>query len=94
MEPEDIIDDSSLSEYFEIQLVITNSFGEFRGLKANLPKIHCDKIVEMAKTFYIDGGFELTCEDGSLVIFPPQIVQKSILKINKIPLEVDNQQET
>ena len=37
----------------------------------------------MSKTFYNSGGFELTCEDNSFVIFPPDIVKESILIINR-----------
>ena len=37
----------------------------------------------MSRTFYASGGFELTCEDDSYAIFPPNIVEESILIINK-----------
>lgn len=80
-------------EYFEIQMIVINQFGEFCGVKAQVSKFHCDNIMKMSKTFYINGGFELTCEDGSFVVFPPEIVQKSILKINKIPLEIVEEEQ-
>jgi hypothetical protein len=37
----------------------------------------------MVKRFY-NSGFELTLEDESFVVFPPDIVQQSILKVVKI----------
>lgn len=87
------LSEEELGEYYEIQLILINHFGEFRGQKLELPRFHCDNIIKMSKTFYAGGGFELTCEDGSLMIFSPEIVQKSILKINKIPLDVVEQDE-
>ncbi len=83
----DSMSEEELGEFYEIQLILTNEFGEFRGVKAHLPKFHCDNIIKMSKTFYANGGFELTCEDGSHMIFAPEIVQRSILKINKRLLE-------
>jgi len=40
------------------------------------------RLVEMTKTFY-SGGFELTLEDGTFVVFAPDVVSQSILKIEK-----------
>jgi hypothetical protein len=68
---------------YEVQLVVKNKFGKFLGSKAILESDKYDVLVKMSKTFYSTGGFELTCDDGSYVIFPPEIVQKSILIINK-----------
>jgi hypothetical protein len=31
----------------------------------------------------MDGGFELTLEDDTFVVFPPDIVKESILKVIK-----------
>lgn len=70
-------------ERYEIQLIIINEFGEFRGIKAQVESSDYDKIVKLSKNFYSSGGFELSCEDGSYVILPPDLVQKSILKIDK-----------
>jgi hypothetical protein len=75
--------DNIEKDRYEIQLIIINEFGEFRGIKAQLELDDCDKIVKMSKSFYSSGGFELTCEDGSYVIVPPDLVQKSILKIDR-----------
>lgn len=68
----------------EIQLILTNKFGEFKGRKAELSEEHYRKLTEMVKTFYVNGGFELTLEDDSFVVFPPEVVKESILKLVKI----------
>jgi hypothetical protein len=67
----------------EIQLVLQNKFGEFKGKKVNLSEENYLKLLEMVKHFY-DSGFELTLEDESFAVFPPDIVQQSILKVVKI----------
>jgi len=68
---------------YEIQLVVKNKFGEFLGNKNIISKDQHDALIKMSKTFYNSGGFELTCEDNSFVIFPPDIVKESILIINR-----------
>ena len=69
----------------EIQLVLINDFGEFRGKKAILNEEQYKNVLKMAKEFHMNSGFELTLEDGTFVIFPADVVQKSILKVtNKI----------
>jgi hypothetical protein len=68
---------------FEIQLVVINEFGEFLGRKAVISEEDYKNLLVMARSFYQNGNFDLTCEDGSFIVFPPEIVQKSILKIIK-----------
>ncbi len=70
-------------ETYEVQLVLKNKFGEFIGKKAYISQEQYDGLIKMSKTFYTSGGFELTCEDESYAIFPPSIVEESILIINK-----------
>jgi len=70
-------------EKFEIQLILENSFGEFKGKIALVTQEQYLNILNMSKGFY-SSGFELTCEDGTFVVFPPEIVNKSILKVKKI----------
>ena len=65
----------------EIYLELENKFGSFRGKVVDLDEVSYKKLNEMVKTFYTSGGFELTLEDGTFVVFPPQIVQESILKV-------------
>jgi hypothetical protein len=65
----------------EVQIIIKNEFGEFFGEKVILDQDKLSTIIEASKGFYKSGGFELHCEDGSFVVFPADIVKKSILKI-------------
>lgn len=64
----------------EVQLVLENEFGEFSGRKTIITEEQHMFIIEKSKKFY-DGGFELTLEDNTFMVFPPDIVKKSILKI-------------
>jgi hypothetical protein len=70
-------------ETYQVQLVLINKFGEFKGKPAFINEETLESLIKMSKTFYTSGGFELTCEDESYVIFPPNIVEESILIINK-----------
>ena len=70
----------------EIQMVIINEFGEFFGRKTQLTTTNYESFIEMSRNFY-NSSFELTCDDGVFMVFPPQLVQKSILKINSKIIE-------
>lgn len=70
-------------EMYQVQLVLINKFGEFKGKPAEIDEETLESLIKMSKTFYVSGGFELTCEDESYAIFPPKIVEESILIINK-----------
>jgi hypothetical protein len=74
-------------EKVEMQMIIINEFGEFIGKKFIVSKEDYDNIIKIARQFYSNGSFDLTCEDGSFMVFAPEIVQKSILKIKKTILE-------
>jgi hypothetical protein len=66
----------------EVQLVLINQYGEFKGRIVNLSIEEYGRLQEMSKNFYM-GGFELTLEDGSFMVFAPEIVKNSILKLEK-----------
>jgi hypothetical protein len=68
----------------EIQIVLTNRYGEFKGRKAQMSEENYQELVKMVRTFYLSGGFELTLEDETFVVFPPDIVKESILQLVKI----------
>ena len=70
-------------ETYEVQMVLKNKYGEFVGKKAHITEEQYNGLIKMSRTFYASGGFELTCEDDSYAIFPPNIVEESILIINK-----------
>ncbi len=68
-------------------MTITNEFGEFSGRKFIVTKEDYESIIKVAKSFYTNGSFDLTCEDNSFMVFAPEIVQRSILKIKKRIIE-------
>jgi hypothetical protein len=80
-------------EMYQVQLVLINKFGEFKGKPAEIDEETLQSLIEMSKTFYMSGGFELTCEDNKYVIFAPEIVKESILVINKKLISVNTEQE-
>ena len=67
----------------EIQTVLINQYGEFIGEIMVVNEEEYEKYLELSKSFYMS-GFELYCEDGSFMVFPPEVVRYSILKVNKI----------
>jgi hypothetical protein len=71
----------------EIQMILINEYGEFKGRKTILSVEDYNTFLTMCKNFHSAGGFDFTCEDGTFMVFAPQIVQKSILKINNIIIE-------
>ncbi len=68
-------------------MILINEYGEFKGRKTILSVEDYNTFLTMCKSFHSAGGFDLTCEDGTFMVFAPQIVQKSILKINNIIIE-------
>jgi hypothetical protein len=74
-------------ENVEVQIVLKNHFGEFLGKKSILTEEQYLNLLKMSKGFYAGGGFELTCDDGSFVVFPPEIVRQSMLQVKKIKKE-------
>jgi hypothetical protein len=77
--------------YIEFQIVLENEYGQFFGKKAVVSYENYKEIINRTKTFY-NGGFELTCDDGTFIVFPPDVVRKSILKVVKINKEQDVQE--
>ena len=77
----------------QVQLIFKNRFGEFIGKKAMITQENYDALINMSKTFYTSGGFELTCEDGTYAIFPPDIVRESVLIINKSEISEQSEQQ-
>lgn len=72
----------------EIQYILINEYGEFSGEIMIVNEEQCETIIQLSKNFY-EGGFELNCDDGSFVVFPPEVVRRSILKINRKKVEKD-----
>jgi hypothetical protein len=72
----------------ELQYIVINGYGEFKGETLIVNEEQYANIMELSKTFY-NSGFELNCEDGSYMVFPPDVVRGSILKINRKVIEKD-----
>ncbi len=73
---------------WETQVIVMTEFGNFAGRKLIVDDEKFSKLCELSKEFY-GSGFELTLEDGSFIVIAPQIVSKSILKIEKRKIEED-----
>jgi len=67
----------------KIQLCLKTSFGQFDGEILEVDEDRYEKIKNASTSFFLN-GFEMTLEDGSFVVIPPEIVRKSILLINKV----------
>ena len=70
----------------EIKMVIINQYGEFKGEVMIVNEDQCKKMIDLSKEFY-NSGFELYCEDGSFMVFPPEVVRYSVLKIERKVVE-------
>jgi hypothetical protein len=68
---------------FEVQIIVINKLGEFRGKKAIMTIEQYTTLLEMAKNFYKQAGFELTCEDDSFIVFSPDVIKQSALRVIK-----------
>lgn len=66
---------------YDIQIVIENNFGKFKGPKLLVDDDSYNELKKKVSGFYKESGFELTLEDGTFIIFPPEIVKSSILSI-------------
>lgn len=68
----------------KIQVVIITEFGPFNGEILEVSEEQYDNIIEFSKQYYLT-GFEMNLEnDGGFIIFTPEIIKKSVLKINKL----------
>jgi hypothetical protein len=71
-----------MDQYLEVQMILLTEYGEFIGKKTHISIEQYSTLVKMSKGFF-SAGFELTCEDGSFMVFAPEVVAKSVLKIKK-----------
>lgn len=67
----------------KIQLVLITEFGLFLGEILEVNDEQYNNIVNFSKNYY-ETGFEMNLEDGGFAIFSPEMIKKSILKIDKI----------
>lgn len=67
----------------EIQFELINDFGNFKSEVINCTDEEYLVIKEMSKNYY-ETGFELTDDSGNFIVFTPDVIKKSILKIKII----------
>jgi len=67
----------------KIQLVLITEYGQFFGEIFEVNEEQYDNIVNFSKNYY-ETGFEMNLEDGGFAIFSPEMIKKSILKIDKV----------
>lgn len=67
-----------------IQLKIITDFGIFTGPPFDVTDDQFEILKHKSSSYYDEGGFEMIGEDGGLVIISPEVVKKSILKIDVI----------
>lgn len=66
----------------KIQLVIITELGEFKGSPFDVTEDQYDILKQKTSSYYEEGGFEMISESGNWIIISPDIVKKSVLKIN------------
>lgn len=69
--------------FYNVQIILKNEFGDFLGKKAKISQKQYEDLIDMSRKFHVVGGFELLLEDDTFMVFPPDIVKKSILIIKK-----------
>lgn len=67
----------------KIQLVLITDYGSFFGEIFEVNDEQYQNIINFSKNYY-ESGFEMNLEDGGFVIFSPEMIKKSILKIDKV----------
>lgn len=73
---------------WEAQVIVMTEFGNFSGRRLIVDDEKFQTLCDLSKEFY-GSGFELTLEDGSFIVIAPQIVSRSVLKIEKRKIEED-----
>lgn len=66
-----------------ITMHIKNHLGEWTSKPLIMTSEQYEGLVEMSRSFYSDGGFEMPIVDG-VVIIPPEVTRNSILTIKVI----------
>ena len=70
----------------KIQLILITEFGQFYGEVFEVDGEQYQNIINYSKTFY-ESGFEMNLENDGYAIFSPEMIKKSILKIEKVDVQ-------
>lgn len=69
----------------DIRLKVINNLGTFVSEVMHVSGEQYSELVEMSKVFWMtDTSFSIWTENGGAVIFPPEVISKSILLIEII----------
>ena len=68
---------------FYMQLVLKTEFGDYKGEQKAVTQDQFDTVTSLSKSFYNESGFEMTLEDGSFIVVPPDLIKRSILVVTK-----------
>jgi hypothetical protein len=68
----------------KIQLKILTELGSFNGLPFDVSEEQYEVLIKKSSSYYEDGGFEMIDEEKNLLIISPEIVKRSILKIDVV----------
>ena len=67
----------------KVQFNLITEFGDWNSNLIDINDIsEYNNIVELSRKYY-ETGFEMETEDGSFIIFTPELVKKSVLRIIK-----------
>ena len=70
--------------FFNIRMKVINDLGTFESEIIEVPEERYSELILLSKTFWIaESSFSLTTEKGE-IIFPPEILSRSILVIEKV----------
>lgn len=66
-----------------VTMKISNHLGDWHSKPITMTSDQYDGLVEVSKSFYSEGGFEMPTIDG-VVIIPPELTRQSVLTIKII----------
>jgi hypothetical protein len=79
-------------DYIEVKLKVINNLGTFESQVMTITQEEYDGLIELSSCFWItDTSFNLQTEKG-IVVFPPEIASKSILVIERLNNNGNNNQ--
>lgn len=66
---------------YKVQFQLMTEYTTFFGEELIMDEVDYIRLKETSKNFFEYKSFELTSSDGSFLVFPPEIIRKSVLKI-------------
>lgn len=63
----------------QVQYILITEFGDFTSIFEEVEDY--DNIKSITSNYW-SNSFEMTLEDGSFIVFSPEVTKKSILKVN------------